>query len=366
MMQSPSQLIRIAPRWRLSADFASRIRPAHLIALLPLLLAAMLAPVARAQSTIDRVHRDNGVDSGKILKATPLGVTVSKGSVETVVPSEEIQFVSFGDEPAELAAVRRAMQTQRYDQVLEALAKVELPADAREELAAEVAYYGAEAQARQAVAGQGDAAHAVVAVRDFLAKHRASFHVPAMLESLGDLLAAQGKHADARVEYNKLSLAKNDYYALRAQWLAGRCWQAQGEHDKALAEFDKASAAAIHGSRAEQLKTSLTLDAAVSRAAQGKGDQSVQDIAALIAKAAPDDVDLLARAYNALGECYLAGGDKQGALFAFLHVDLLYRQSSQQHAQALRQLIPLWKAAGREDRSQAAAATLAEKYPRSR
>ena len=57
---------------------------------------------------------------------------------------------------------------------------------------------------------------------------------------------------------------------------------------------------------------------------------------------------------------HLAAGDAQGALFAFLHVDLLYDNAADAHARALHELVKLWREGGHADRAQLAAQELAE------
>ena len=79
-----------------------------------------------------------------------------------------------------------------------------------------------------------------------------------------------------------------------------------------------------------------------------------------------DDFDLLARAYAALGDSYLQSDRPKDALFAFLHIDLLYPQVNEAHAKALHELSKLWEIAGYADRADEAAEKLARQYPRSR
>jgi tetratricopeptide (TPR) repeat protein len=325
-----------------------------------------LASGATAQQPLDRVRRHNGVDSGQVTATTALGLTLTKGGVESQIAAENIESVVYGGEPAELAAARNDVQAGRLQDALDSLAKIPAQPDRREEVAADIQYYAALAKAELALAGQGDPEAATADVRSFMAQRKQSFHVPAAIELLGDLLSASGQHDAARSEYAKLAKAKTPYYVLRSALLVGRGWQAEGDHAKALAEFEKVAGAADTGELIEPLKLAATLDRAVSQAATGKGDESAAAIGEIIAKASPDDAKLLARAYNALGDCYLAAGDKRGALYSFLHVDLLYNTEPEPHAKALHELVPLWRSAKHADRSQEAADELAKKYPTSR
>ncbi|RIK79073.1 MAG: hypothetical protein DCC67_10895 [Planctomycetota bacterium] len=329
-------------------------------------LAAAMPQAARAQGAVDRIIRTGGVDSGKITAITPLGVTISKSGVESTVPVEEIESVAFAGEPPELTSARNALAAGRLADAAAAVAKLPKEGIGREEIAADADYFAAAVAARQALAGQGAAEAAIAGIRGFMARRNKSFHIPAAIELLGDLYLAAGQHENARTEYAKLAKAKAPYFQLKSALLVGRTWQAQGEHAKALAEFDRVLAAGETGALIEPLKLAATLERAVAQAAAGDVEPATAAIGEIISKAKPEDDDLLARAYNALGDCYLASNDPRGALYSFLHVDLLYNQQAEAHAKALHELAKLWKAVGRESRAEDAAARLAQKYPGSR
>jgi hypothetical protein len=338
-------------------------RPTSLAALA---LVAAFACTAAAQSSVDRVRRQNGIDSGKVTATTPLGVTISKSGVESTIPAEEIEAVTFAGEPGELNAARNALQAGRAQEALASLAKIKSSEVRREEILAEVDFYTALAQARLALAGSGDPATAAAEVRNFMSKRSKSFHIPEAIETLGDLLAAAGQQANARAEYAKLAKARSPYFELKSALLVGRTYQAEGDHTQAQAEFAKVLATPDDSAQIAPLKLAATLDRSVSQSAAGQVQEATAAIGDIIAKAPPENAELLARAYSALGDCYLQSQDPRGALFAFLHVDLLYGQNADAHAKALHELVPLWKQVGRDSRSQETAQRLAEKYPGSR
>lgn len=331
-----------------------------------LIALATMPSLASAQSTIDRIRRQNGVDSGQITAVTPLGVTISKSGVESTVPAEEIEAITFAGEPGELNSARNALQAGRAQDAVESLAKITVADVSREEILADVAFYTALAKAQLALAGNGDLTAAATDVRNFMAKHGKNFHVPQAIETLGDLLAADKQMPAARAEYAKLAKAKSPYFESKSALLVGRTFQAEGDPAKAQAEFDKVIASTDGSDQLAPLKLAATLERAVSQAGQGQAKEATAAISDIIAQAKPEDAELLARAYNALGDSYLQAKDPRGALFAFLHVDLLYSQNAEAHAKALHELIPLWKSAGRDSRSQEAAQKLAQKYPGSR
>ena len=78
-----------------------------------LLLLVACTTTAVAQSSVDRIRRRTGVDSGKITDMSVLAVTISKGGVESDVPVEEIRSIRFAGEPSELNSARSAISRGR-------------------------------------------------------------------------------------------------------------------------------------------------------------------------------------------------------------------------------------------------------------
>jgi tetratricopeptide (TPR) repeat protein len=337
-----------------------------LVAATAVMAVIAVADAARAQAMIDRVHRHSGVDSGQITGVTPLNVTITKNGVDSTIPAEDIEFVYLAGEPDDLNSARTALQAGRAADALRILDGFKVGAGDREEVQADVEFYRALAQGQLAMAGQANLDQAAAAVRSFMAERRSSFHVPQAIQLLGDLLVAAGDHAGARAEYEKLAKAKSPYFATLSALLVGRAWQAEGNHAEALKQFDAVLGFSDGGPLIDPLKQSATLDRAVSEAVAGQGAEAAAAIAAVIAKLDPDDGEALGRAFTALGDSYLAAGDKQGALYAFLNVDLLYDDAPDAHAKALHELVALWRADGHDSRAQEAAQELAEKYPSSR
>ena len=323
------------------------------------------ASVAVAQNSVDRIRRVSGNDSGKLTATSVLDVTLTKGGVDKKIPAEEIVTVQLAGEPNAMNAVRRAFDAGRYAEVLQLLEKIDAAKLRRAEATSEVEYHAMAASSGQALAGQADVARAISRVTDFLAGNRNSFRVPAAIELLGDLHVANGDYAAARDQYAKLGKPPRAYYKLKSALLVGRTWQAEGDHQQALTQFDLVAESTETGPTIEPILLAATLDRAVSQAATGNAAQAAAAINKIVADADPDDAELLARAYNALGEAHLKAGDSQAALMAYLHVDLLFSSAGSAHAKALSRLTSLWKKAGRPDRSSQAAAKLAKLYPNS-
>ena len=96
-----------------------------------------------------------------------------------------------------------------------------------------------------------------------------------------------------------------------------------------------------HGQRrpdAQNQKLSATFGKAISLAETGNVDEAVGTSRKVIQDADPEEKELHARAYIALGKCYEKGGQTKGALLAYLHVDVLYATVPEAHAEALAHL----------------------------
>ena len=332
----------------------------------PVLLLLACATTSLAQSTVDRIRRRTGVDTGQITDVSVLAVTISKSGVESKVPVEEIRTIYFAGEPAELSTARSALDRGRWADARAALGKIDRDQLSRPELVQEVEYLDLECQARLALTGGGDLGGAVRLANDFLARHRSSYRVSSAIELLGDLYLANGQEDEARGQYAKLAKAPATYFQARSALLLGRLLQQTGKHSEALAEFDRALAAAKGNPAAQPLELEATLDRAISRSATGEVAEATGVVKEIITQANAEDIELLATAYNALGDCYLQSDKPKAARDAFLHVDVLFSAAADQHAKALYELSRLWNELGQPQRAREAKQRLQDQYPVSR
>jgi tetratricopeptide (TPR) repeat protein len=324
------------------------------------------AASALAQSTVDRIRRRTGVDTGQITDVSVLSVTISKSGVETKVPVEEIRKIYFAGEPADLGTARSALERGRFQDALATLGKIDRDKLDRPELVTEVDYLLMESQARLALAGAAGLSQAIRQAEDFLAQHRSSYRVSSAIELLGDLYLANGQQEEARGQYAKLARAPAPFFQVRSAILLGKLLQQSGQHDEAIAEFDRALAAAKGDAAAEPLELEATLLRAISRSATGQVEEAAGTVKQIIAKADPEDAELLAAAYNALGDCYLASNKPKAARDAYLHVDVLFSSADDEHAKALHELSRLWDALGQPQRARETRQRLQEEHPQSR
>jgi tetratricopeptide (TPR) repeat protein len=325
------------------------------------------ASLALAQNVADRVRLVRGNEVGEVTNMTPFQVTLKKGTEgEQPIAVNEIRSIQFSGEPAELSQARLNASNGSFATALASLEKIDVGQLDRDFIKQDVEFYKGWCAAKLALAGDGEIGDAGRQLNNFVKAYPNNFHYLAAREAMGDLLMAGGGYANAEKQYAELAKAPWDDYKVRAAVAVGRSLQAQGKHAEAIKQFDAALATGGAGAEVEKERLAATLGKAVSLAETGGADQAVVIIEKVIHDADPQQKELHARAYNALGTCYEKAGKSKDALLAFLHVDVLYNTVPEAHAEALSHLTTLWKAIGQDERARESRQLLDERYGGSR
>jgi tetratricopeptide (TPR) repeat protein len=288
-------------------------------------------------------------------------VRVNKRPTGSVtVPVNEIRGISFDDEPPELNQARIKAVNGAYDDAAALLAKISPSALKRDIVKQDFEFYQAWCAAKLAIGGEGAINDAGRMLNTFVRTYPKNYHYYEAVQTMGDLLAADGKLDLAQRQYNELAAAPWPEYKTRAAGLVGQALQAQGKHAEAIRQFDVALQTAGTGASAEKL--SATLGKAISMSETGQLDAAVKMVEQVIQEADPEQKELHARAYNALGSCYQRAGQPKDAVLAYLHVDVLYSSVPDAHAEALANLVKLWQTIGQEARARETKQTLERRY----
>jgi tetratricopeptide (TPR) repeat protein len=323
----------------------------------------VIAPDAMAQRPTDRVRLVRGSETGEITNMTPLEVTLTKGSSgNRSIAVNEIKSVVFHDEPSELSQARVAATNGNYEKALQALSEIDMQSIQREVIQQDIEFYKAFCAGKLALTDETEITEAGRQLNSFVRNHPTNFHYLAAAELMGDLLMASGRFDHAQKQYAELAKTPWPDYKMRAAVAVGRTLQAQNKHREAIAQFDAALAMPDEGPDAANQKLAATLAKAVSQAATGNIDPAVSSIEKVIQETDPEQKELLAHAYIALGNCYEQADKTKDALLAFLHVDVLYNTVPEAHAEALTHLVPLWRAIGQEERAREANELLQQRY----
>jgi len=331
-----------------------------------LIFSLAVADLALSAAAADRLRLVGGKQaSGQIAGMSATGVTLELGTTKREIPVNEIESLQFDGEPNQLSQARIAVRGGRYDDAAAMLDKIDAQLLKRPEIVKDAEFFAALAAARLALSGNGSIADAGKRMFAFERANPDSFHYFEACETLGNLLAAVGKHADAQTYFNKLAQAPWPDYKMRAGVLVGQALLGQQKYAEALAKFDEVLTIDAPGELAAAQKSAATLGKAAALGGAGKTDEAVKLVEDVIAKTDSADEELHARANVVLGNCYKAAGKKKEARLAFLHVHLLFPRNPELHAEALANLASLSADLGKAEQAEEARNLLKEKYPQS-
>jgi tetratricopeptide (TPR) repeat protein len=281
------------------------------------------------------------------------------------IPISEIKFVQFPNEPHDLTEARNAASEGRWDTAMELLNKIPGAQLTNEVVRQDVDYYRALAGARLAASGVGDPRSAGTALLDYLKANNNSYHFYEANEAAGDLLMAMKRYDQAPAYYAELANAPWPEYKMRSAVELGNVLIAQKKFDEAMRKFDTALGIATKGKSAELQTIAAQVGKAKCLMELDRAKDAVRLLNDAIEQSPAENNQVFAIAYNALGNSYLKMKQPEDALYAFLHVDVLYNQSPEQHAEALAHLKDLWNEVNKPERAKEAAETLKTKYPSS-
>ena len=351
-------------------------------------------PIGEQARGADSVKTLKETVSGRIVAMSPLQIDVERSSdgkqggaegapakaVEEI-PVNQIVMVSFDNEPEDLTAAKTQIAGNRFVEALATLERITSDKDnaPRDEIKQDMEFYKALCSARLAVAGMTPIADAGRMMKAFIDGNPKSFHCLEGAETLGNLLVAARQYPLAAEYFARLDKTPWPDYKMRAGIANGRSLFAQDQNDEAMKAFDVVLAIDAGGELADakreladakrELVDAQRVWASLGRAsvlaATQKSDEAIRIVEDIILKANPEDEPLQARAYNVLGTAYRQAGRAKEALLAFLHVDLLYPNVLDAHAEALGNLVELWGQMHRAERAQRAKKTLEEQYKES-
>lgn len=334
--------------------------------LLALLASAWICAQASAVDTVRTPNLKPTSVSGRVTKITPTVVTIeATGGVEREIPVNEIAWISFDGEPTGIGKARSEIANGRLEDALAALDKLNLPANTRKPLLQEVEYLRLYCRAQLALAGSGEITQVGSELARFVKENPDSYHWYRANELIGDLLVAAGRHDRAEAFYAEVAKAPWPDYKMRAAVGMGKALLAQNKTAEAKKAFDEALSIPGDSPQARTQKAIATLGNAKILAQEKKPDEAIKLVSGIIDRADPEDTALLAQAYLTRGIAYRLAGKPKEALMDFLHVDILYFNVPEVHAEALFNLIQLWEQDRRADRAAEARQRLLSRYKNS-
>jgi tetratricopeptide (TPR) repeat protein len=293
---------------------------------------------------------------------SPTEVTVTQGGDAKKVPVNQIASITFEEDTALVRRARESAEKGNYEEALRALENVKTDDIQRAEILQDVEFYTALASAKLALRGELEIPEAGKRMAAFVSSYPQNYHYLEACEAVGDLLAALGQFARAREYYERVGKAPWPEYKLRAALSMGQILMAEEKPGEAMKFFQHVLDANAEGEDAASRRSVALLGKARCLAESGKMEDAIKAAEAVIAKADPEDTDLLGRAYLVLGVAQRKAGRAQNALYAFLHVDTMYSGNRDVHAESLANLVQVFTELKNEGRAKETRAMLKDQY----
>jgi tetratricopeptide (TPR) repeat protein len=332
-----------------------------------ILTLALVGMTGGATFAFDTIQTTKSSVSGTVIgmDATKVEFRRLNNALVKQIPANQIKVISFDSDPPEMVVAKKHVLAGRYAEALAMIERIKTEPTRAESLQ-DLAFYKGLCTAKLALGGTMQIAEAGRLMKAFADANPKSFHYFEATETVGDLLMAVGQYAMAADYYAKLEAAPWPECRMRAGVAVGHVLLAQGKNAEALAAFDKVIAVKEEGDAAQTQRTAATLGKAAALVALKRPAEAAklaEDF--LRQKVDVENVPLMAKAYNVLGDADLQAGHTKEALMAFLHVDVLYSAASDAHAEALAHLIDLWEQVHQIERSNLARKALESQYPES-
>lgn len=346
----------------------SRNRRTHQITKLATVvcLTLLCAPTLSAQGRTDTVIPTSGsAIRGKVTSATRDEITIDVKGTPQKLPTHELERIVFGGVPSALRQAHESLGDGQYSNALETLKKIkpsQLKGDfAKQDYAFQLAY----SKAMLGDEVEGGTASAAKELLDFLKKYPKSFHFYRAAESLGDLAMRLGSYSKAAQYYKQLSRSPAKSLQLRSAVLEANALLAQGpsKSKSALDRYNVVVNSKARGAQAERQRQFALAGKAACEAELGKPDAAIKTAQQVIRDNDSSDIELFAKAYNALGAGFRKSDNPRDAVLAYLHVDLICNRARDAHAESLYYLSKLWPAVGKPDRATEARSRLKSRYP---
>lgn len=312
----------------------------------------------------DRILPLNGGPlEGTIESTTPTHLKVTTRTGDREVAVETIKLIRFAGEPAQLGRARTAAQENQFDVVLQEVSNIDVKQIERSIIQEEVTFLRAMAKAK--IGEDTEAAARELAT--FLKSSPQNYHYFEAVELLGDSLMKMGRFTTAADTFARLGKAPWPEMKLRALVREAAALQAQGPEKckDALGKYEQVINAQANKPGVDRLRQMARVGRAACQAETGEAEAAIKELLDVIRTGDHEDVELFARANNALGACYRKTNQMKYAEMRYLQTDLNFYADSEAHAEALYYLSVICPELGHADRGTAARKRLKARYPSS-
>ena len=302
---------------------------------------------------------------GKILSESPVEVVVQTQSGPVTVAVNRIAGVRYDGQGATMTQARILEDAYQLNRTVEEYARAQGELHDKPLVLTAARFGEARALALLALDEAIEVDAAIDKMRDYLARHSDSRQYYAAREFLGRLYLLKQDYKAAAAEFEELAKAPWPEAQRGAVVYQSRLARAQNNLDEAIRDLEDVAAAEPQTPEESMVQCEALLEIAACRRSQGRHDDEIAALEKVVAHYDTNQSASQAEAYLALGEAYRATRKPKEALFAILHVDLLFASHKELHARALYNLVQLWNELGHAERATAALKALKSEYPNS-
>ena len=316
--------------------------------------------VAKDNVVVLRSGRKSNI-VGDIEKMSKKGLAIAVGRNSQKIAVHQIFRISYSNEPSELRSARNAILGGQLEQGIESLKQIDtskVSANVRQD----VDYFVIFAKAKLALRGERDLIGTAREATAFLKTHPQSIHYYEAVELIGDIAMALGKYPTAVKTYSQITKSSFKEFELKGALLEARALQLDSKYEEAQSKYDVVLDSGLNDTHSLHEKKLATIGKAACLVETGSVEPAIETLQKMIADNDPKDSKLFAQAYNALGSAYQKSGKTVDAVLAYLHVDVLFYNERDAHAESLFHLSKLWNQLNKPDRAVKARQTLSERY----
>jgi tetratricopeptide (TPR) repeat protein len=349
---------------------ASRIAvPVHARSFMRLTVAIAGMAVSSAAAFGDDVNLISGATfkqaiggrvRGQVQSESPNEVVVQLGGTTTSVPTDQIQSIRYDGQSASFALAEARESSGQLAEAAELFKKAAADSAGKPFPLQAALFREAEVLTDLALVEPDRVKEAKDKLAAFVRTYSTGRHIAGVRECQARLQLHTGDLAEA--ETSIAALAKLPRGDERAAVLRTKILGKQGKHADAIAQLDKLIASSPKGTERQR---AAVLAKAENLAAMKQFSEAETLLHEVIAGTPPEDAANQAPAYNTLGDCLRAANRPKDALFAYLHTDLLYSKSKEEHPRALHHIAELYRLLKQDGRADEFAQRLKQEYPRS-
>ncbi len=312
-------------------------------------------------------RRDGTRASGQITGGSKTELTIKPSVGEPVtISAADIAAIDWDAATGDFKLGISDENGGRLDSALQRVTKSQTETtDASDLLKLEFQFVIARINTRMAFADAGKVDSAIGLLEAYRKAGKDHFRYYEATNLLGQLQLVKPDLAAARAAFGELASAPSNDYKLAAQIAQGRILMAEGQQDAAVAEFDKAIAAAGNSAGEQARRFEALLGKAKALVNLSKHDEALAVLDEVTAKAPQTATALQAEAYVLQGNSLQAANRNKEAVLAYLHVDILFPRETAYHAESLFHMARLWKTVQAPERGVDAEAKLTALYPNS-